>query len=108
MTSFSAYRAIQELERELATLGMRLSSPRYGEYDTQATIVPIGNEGLPIYTRDAELATGTIEELMVWLRGVKWARSYDEQLRISNQAKREKKESLYLQKHLIDVLAHQE
>jgi hypothetical protein len=37
-------------------------------------------DSLPIYSRDAELFTGTIEQLEVWLRGLEWARDYDRML----------------------------
>ena len=36
---------------------------------------------MPIYSRDAEVFCGTLEQLDVWLRGVEWARNYDYLLR---------------------------
>lgn len=62
------------------------------------------DDALPIYSRDAELFIGTLEELEVWLRGVDWARSYDAMLKISNPTRREQKEDLIRQQQTVSML----
>ncbi len=60
---------------------------------------------MPIYSRDAELFTGTLEQIRTWMIGVKWARDYDMMLRLSDDKKRVKKEDDYRAKRMLNVLA---
>jgi hypothetical protein len=40
-------------------------------------LIPKDNDALPIYTRDAQLFSGTVEGAENWMQGVEWARNYD-------------------------------
>lgn len=94
MAGYHLILKIRRLEEECSNLGFVLCYPKYGgtiEYDMVA-LKPKDQDSLPIYTRDAELFRGTIEELEVWVRGVEWARQYDKMLRLSDDIKRERKE----------------
>lgn len=59
---------------------------------------------LPHYSRDAEIKFGTIEQLELWLRGIKWAREYDEILKVSNTAKREQAEQRERNRQLMETI----
>ena len=48
----------------------------HSEFGDTVCVKPRG-DSLPIYSRDAELFTGSVESLEVWLRGIEWARKYD-------------------------------
>ena len=84
-----------------------LCEPKRGWNTTDMDMVaikPKDNESLPVYARDAEVFIGTVESLEVWLRGVEWARQYDELLRLSNRKKRERKEQDERNRQLVKML----
>ena len=64
---------------------------------------------LPIYSRDAELFVGTIEQLERWLAGFHFARKYDSLL-LGNKhdALRQRKEQDYRNKVLIKQIKGEE
>jgi hypothetical protein len=72
---------IEELKAKCDSMGFRIGYPEHGyyvkEYADVVSIFPKDRDALPIYSRDAELFTGTIESLKMWLNGIEWAREYD-------------------------------
>lgn len=95
MSGYQAVLRIRQLEDQVAKLGMRMAHPKSGYYRTEygdtVALYPLDQE-IPIFSRDAELFVGTLEEMQVWLQGVEWARRYDTMLRISDDKKRTRKE----------------
>lgn len=90
MAGYNMVMKIRRLEETANELGFMFASSKYdnyGEYGERLCLKPIDDK-LPIYTRDAEVFTGTLEELEVWLRGVEWARGYDLMLKLSDEKKR--------------------
>jgi hypothetical protein len=83
-----------------------MAHSRYGNgpFGDFVGLKPKDETSLPIYARDAELFSGTLEELNVWLRGVKWARDYDRMLNLSNDKKRERKEQDEHNRILVNIL----
>jgi hypothetical protein len=115
MAGYQAVLALRRLEQEVDKLGFMLCAPRSGwggdDYNDLVAIKPKDKDSLPIYNRDAELFTGSIDQLRVWLQGVAWARQYDSMLKLSDDKKRLKKEDeerarqfSAKQKHLLDKL----
>ncbi len=107
----SGYHTILKCEkiRERADkLGFMLCYPRSGwggsRGDDYVAIKPKDKEALPIYSRDAELFCGTIDDLEAFFAGLEWARQYDEMLRVSSKAKRERKEQDERNRQLIRIL----
>jgi hypothetical protein len=97
MAGYEAVLEIRRLERDLDAMGLMLSSPKHGgwsgdEYSDRAGVRPKDATSLPIYSRDAELFTGTLAQIRVWLIGIQWARDYDMMLKLSDEKKRAKKE----------------
>ena len=96
MSGYSLILKIQRMEKDLHDLGMRWGYDKFGRGDSEhgdtVAVFP-RDEELPIYTRDASLFYGTINQLDTWLNGVKWARDYDRMLRISDDKRREKHEA---------------
>jgi hypothetical protein len=97
MAGYQAVLSLRRLEAEVDKLGFMLCAPRNGnwggnEYDDRVAVKPKDADSLPIYTRDAELFTGTLEQLRIWLQGVQWAREYDMMLKLSDEKKRAIKE----------------
>lgn len=107
MSGYGSVLALWRLEKECDELGFMMCHPRHynsGEYGQLVSIKPKDQDSLPIYNRDAELFTGTLEDLQIWLRGVEWARQYDELLRLSNTKKRERKEQDERNRKLVAIL----
>lgn len=100
MAGYNAVLELRRLEADLDSLGFMLCNPKHGNwssdnYSDRAGVKPKDADALPIYSRDAELFTGTLEQIGTWLIGVKWAREYDMMLRLSDEKKRAKKEDDY-------------
>lgn len=83
MTGFSIITKIERLCERCEKLGFKWTStsPRYRDnYMDTISLMPMDQDSLPVYSRDAEVFIGTIEELEIWLMGVEWARNYDEMI----------------------------
>lgn len=106
----SGYNMILQIERLKETadkLGFMLCYPRGGwgqEHGDMVSIKPKDKDALPIYARDAQFFTGTIDEMMSFFRGIEWARQYDEMLRVSTDVKRERKEQDVRNKQMVSIL----
>jgi hypothetical protein len=110
MSGYQTILKIRRLEQEIDALGFRWGNSKrsYGhdlEYGGTVALFPKNDESLPVYNRDAELFTGTIEQLEVWLRGVKWARDYDMLVRLSTTVKRDRKEQDCRNRNLVKLLS---
>jgi hypothetical protein len=96
MAGYQAVVSLRRLEADVDKLGFMLCAPKSGwgsdDFGERVAIKPKDADSLPIYSRDAELFTGSLEQLRVWVQGVQWARSYDEMLKLSDEKKRAVKE----------------
>lgn len=105
MTGYNSLLKIRRIEREIDEMGLRLGFPKYGSREQDVvSLYPKDPESFPIYTRDAELFIGTLEQAEVWIEGVKWARNYDRMIGLSNDKKRAYRENLELQRQLMEKL----
>lgn len=105
----SGYRTIQlfrRLENECDKLGFSLIAPKYQYRDGAGDEVSVGVKGdaLPLYSRDIELFTGTLEELAIWLQGVGWARKYYSMLGLIDDKKITRKEQDFRNQQLVNTL----
>lgn len=77
MSGYNTILRIRELEAAADRLGFRIGFPKHGNYRQEfgdmAVLYP-KDDSLPIYSRDAELFAGTLEEMEVWLTG--WEKSH--------------------------------
>ena len=111
MTGYYDVLKLRRIEKELDELGFMLCSPKQGWNTDDQNVVgikPKDNDSLPVYSRDAQVFQGTIEQLEVWLRGVEWARQYDMLLKVSDEKKRERKEQDIRNKHMLAILKDEE
>lgn len=113
MGSYDTIAKIRRLEKECAEFGFRITKPKHNSSQAilrhissldAIALVPKDQNSLPIYSRDAELFNGTLEELDIWLRGIEWARQYDTILKLSDDKKRKRKEQDELNKKLVQIL----
>lgn len=97
MSGYSTYTRWQRIEAQAKQLGFRLGNPnsRSGwsthENGDMVALYPDG-EALPIWTRDADIFTGTFGQVEVFLAGWARAQQYDMILRLSDDKKRKKYE----------------
>lgn len=107
MAGYNAIMSLRRLEEEVNNLGFMFSQPKNGwgnDISDRVALKPKDADALPIYSRDAEIFCGTLEDLRVWLRGVQWAREYDTMLRLSTAEKRERKEQDERNRQLANLL----
>ena len=106
MSGYHTILRMRRLEEDVAKLGFMFSYPkhRYGDEQDMVALRPLDSDAVPIYSRDAEIFCGTLEQLEVWLRGVQWARDYDMLLRVSDEKKRARKEQYVRNQQLVQLL----
>lgn len=112
MAGYNAVLELRRLENAVEELGFMLSSPRngsWGDAGDKVSLKPKDADSVPIYARDAEVFTGSLEQLQVWVRGVQWAREYD-RLTIdrNNDKKRERKEQDERNRQLLKLVKNSE
>ena len=110
MAGYHAVQELRRLEADLDRMGLMLCNPKHGsgsgdDYSDRAGVKPKDAEALPIYARDAELFTGSLEQIRTWVIGVQWARQYDMMLKLSDDKKRTKKEEQYRHASMLRALA---
>jgi hypothetical protein len=78
MSGYHTILRIRRLEEEVDKLGFRMGNSKHGnyrqEFDDVVALFP-KEDSFPIYSRDAEIFVGTLEEMEVWLRG--WQKSFE-------------------------------
>jgi hypothetical protein len=110
MSGYNTVLKVRRLEQEIEALGFRWGNSKHGawgnrEYGDVIALYPKDDEALPIYSRDAELFVGTIEELEVWLLGFKKAREYDRLIfGGKHDEKRERREQIERNRQLMQTI----
>lgn len=89
MAGFETIKTLRDFEQTCHTLGFEIAKSTY--FRDGIALKP-ADDNLPHYSRDAELFSGSIEEAIVWLRGIQWARDYDDLLKVSTDKKRSEQE----------------
>lgn len=109
MAGYDLVLEVRRLEKDLDDLGLMMCYPKHAwgnnEHGEYVAVKPKDSDSLPIYARDAELFQGTLRDLKAWLVGIKWARSYDMMLRLSDDKKRADKEQKVRNKKLMQAIA---
>jgi len=97
---------MKRVEAKANELGFMFATGRYifGNEPISYICLKPKDDGLPHYSRDAEIFTGTLDDIDVWLRGIEWARNYDEMIKLSNNKKRVEKEQLERNRQLMRTL----
>ena len=91
MSGWNTIQRLARIEEQIDKLGFKFSKPKHGDWDQMErslSLVPKDADSLPIYSRDAELYVGSLEQLETWLHGVEWARNYDMMLILTDEKKR--------------------
>lgn len=107
MAGYNTVLELRRLESELDEIGLMLSAPKHGwgsDIGDRAGVKPKDTDSVPIYSRDAEVMVGTLNDIRIWLTGVQWARKYDEMLSLSNTKKRQRKEQDERNRQLVSII----
>lgn len=105
MTGYNTILKIRRIEAECKKLGMRFAYSKYGSSNGEdiLSVLPT-DDSLPIYSRDAELFVGTLENLEVWLCGVQWMHEYYRMIKLVDEKKIKKKEDEIRHEQLVRKL----
>jgi hypothetical protein len=97
-------KSFRDVEERANKIGLKFAPSKYSgmEFDTIALMHL--DEHLPVYNREAEIFAGTLQDIDKWLRGVEWARNYDDIMKVSTHDKRQTAESKYQQRELLKVI----
>ena len=83
MAGYHAIIALRRLEERVDKMGFRMGNPRHGNYRNEfgdlVALFP-KDDTLPIYSRDAELFIGTLEQMEHWLNGWEKMQTYHRML----------------------------
>lgn len=92
---------IQLLDRvvtSLEKLGYKIVPTKYGYGNrSEIGVIPL-NDKNPIYSRDAEVFTGTLEQIAVWIRGVQHQKDYLLMLKATTEKRIKVLEEKYIKK----------
>ena len=96
---------VKKVEAMANELGFVFAAASYG-YNSESSMIVLKpkDDCLPHYSRNAELFSGSVESINNWLRGIKWARQYDEVLKLSSDKKRTDKEQAEKNKQLMRTI----
>ena len=94
MSGYSTYKRWQRIEEQAKHLGFCLGPPRGNGWNMRddgdmVTVYP-ADAALPVYTRNADLFTGTFAQVEVWMQGWMQAQQYDAMLRMTDDKRRRK------------------
>lgn len=93
MSGWNTIQEVRRIEKQVTELGFKFSGPKHAGhwndkgYQDIVSLIP-ADDSLPVYNREAEIFTGTLEQVRTWLQGVQWARDYDMLNRLSDDKKR--------------------
>jgi hypothetical protein len=106
MAGWLAIKQIRQLEDQAHKLGMKFAPYRHDDCNADnVALVPCYPDSLPIYTRDAILFAGSLEDAGRFMQGIMWSRDYDRMVVDRNiDAKRVRKEQDERNKQLMKTL----
>lgn len=110
MAGFQLVIDIRRIEQKLDKLGLVMGHSKYGHRESYGDTVAIRPNGdaFPIYARDTEFYSGSLENLEEWLLGFEFARTYDQMLFGQRHTKaRERKEQSFRNKELIETIKNE-
>jgi len=108
MSGYDTIVKLHALEQRVDRLGFRMGHPTYGNYQQEfgdvVSLFP-KEDALPVYSRDAELFSGTLEGMEIWLNGWEKLQQYYRMLMDKNFEKQVlRKEQDYRNQQLMEVI----
>ena len=103
MSGYNTYTRFQRIEAQAKSLGFRLGRPPHhytNDYGDVVTLYP-DDTALPIYRRDAELWTGSFNDIELFFMGWAKAQQYDAMLRMTDDKRRKRYEAKEVERQRI-------
>ena len=107
MSGWNTILTIRRLEAELKKIGLVMGGSKLSNYQQGIDLITLypDADSLPIFARNAEIFTGTVRDIEIWLHGFNQARDYDRMLLGSgNDEKRKRKELNYRNQQLLNKI----
>lgn len=98
---------VLRLDQNLKTIGMRLGNSRFAYDHDRFAVLPYrddGANGVPVYSNDASIFNGDLQQVEAWVCGISWARDYDRMIKLSTKERRDRKEQDMRNQRLMTVL----
>lgn len=105
MSGYNLISQVDRLRKLAQDLGFELRPCRWGDGNLVA-LVP-ADQAWPLYSRNTDLFTGTLDQVEAWMRGIQSSRNYDQMLKISTDKKRQRAEQDWRNTVLSKILADQ-
>ena len=94
MSGYTTYQRWQRIEEQARIAGFRLGNPKHGAWggtgDTDMVSLYPSDKDLPVFSRDAEIFTGTFRDVEIFINGRARAQQYDHLLRMTDDKRRAK------------------
>ena len=104
MSGINIVHRVQRIVKTAEEMGFALCYPRHGvSGEEHVGLRPIDDK-FPLYGRDDEIWSGSLEQADSFFAGIQFARDYDRALKISTQAKRERAEQNVRNQELVQLL----
>lgn len=102
-TSWDKFKQCKRVEALANKLGFEMAAGRDKWNNSAIYLLPLDDK-LPHYSRGAEIYQGTVEDIDEWLKGIEWAREYDNMLKLSNDKKRANCENVERNRQLMQMV----
>jgi hypothetical protein len=100
---------IKRTEERLSKLGYKMMPARYGSGDI--SVYPLDDKN-PIYSRDADVFSGTVEQIACWIRGVEHQDGYLKMLKATSDARIRNLEQKYVKelehRAMLDIIENKQ
>jgi hypothetical protein len=106
MSGWNTIKNLRDIEARADLLGMKFAPYKYDDHHgASIALMPKDIDSLPIYTREAVLFAGSIEDADQWMHGILWARDYD-RMTVDKKLddKRVRKEQDMRNRQLIEII----
>ena len=87
----------KRVEEQITNLGFKLYPSKWTSCNGEIGVFPLEDKN-PLYSRDAEIYTGTIEQIACWIRGVQQQKDYLTMLKATSEEKIKTLEEKYVKK----------
>ena len=106
MLDYTVYNQIKKFEVQAAKLGFKIVPYKYSDSTKSQliSIMPV-DEMYPIYARDAQIFTGTVEELQSFMHGMEWMKKYLTMVGATNEKTIDRKEKDWRNRELMKQMA---
>ena len=104
MSGINVVQRVQRIVKDAEEIGFVLCYPRHVGNGEELVGLRPSDDKFPLYAREDEIWSGSLEQADAFFAGIRFAREYDRVLKISTQAKRERAEQNIRNRELVRLL----